>query len=226
MQRFFHRSNKTREDNSPLLLVLVTELFTVALLLLPTPAPHLRTTHKSEEQHTPVQLTDQEHTQPSQDLKEVVRAGNQAEAEARRNATLGSTRATETAQDIVCVQVGQLTKDEDRETEVHEGFVGSVCSGSGVRAEDPVGDVETSQDPVVGAVLDDVAGGHGSAAKAVHEDGLKLALEEVHAQQSADQELGVGGGGDLVEVEVQEGSKGEEEESCLLYTSDAADEMD
>lgn len=178
--------SEAREDDSPLLLVLIAELLAVTLLLLPSPAPHLRTSHESEEQHTPAQLADQEDTQPSQNLEEVVGAGNQTETKSRWNATLGSTSATQTTQDIMCVQVRQLTKDKDRETKVHKTLVGSARRGSSIRAEDPVSDVETGQNPVVGTVLDDVAGGHGCATEAVHEDGFELALQEVQGQQGAD----------------------------------------
>jgi hypothetical protein len=45
----------------------------------------------------------------------------------------------------------------------------------------------------------------------VHENSLELALEEMDGQKGADEKLGFGGSGDLVEVEVEEGSKGEEE---------------
>ena len=68
----YHSANflgKTGEDDSALLLILVTELLAVALLLLPSPAPHLQPTNKYEEQHTPVQLADKVNTQPSHDLK-------------------------------------------------------------------------------------------------------------------------------------------------------------
>jgi hypothetical protein len=65
----------------------------------------------------------------------------------------------------------------------------------------------------VGAVLEDVTGGHGGVAEAVHEEGLILTLQEVQGQEEADQELNVGWLGEgLVEVEVDQIAEGEEEE--------------
>lgn len=65
----------------------------------------------------------------------------------------------------------------------------------------------------MGAVLEDVAGGHGGAAETMHEDRLILALQEVQGQQGADEELQVRGLGErLAEAEVQERSEREKEE--------------
>ena len=49
--------------------------------------------------------------------------------------------------------------------------------------EDPVGDVESGQDPVVRAVLEDVPHGHCGKAEAVHEEGLELAFGEVEGEE-------------------------------------------
>lgn len=112
------------------------------------------------------------------------------------------------------VQVGNLAEDEECQTGVHESGVGIGCRGGSVGAEDPVGDVEAGEGPVVSAVLEDVAGRHGCVAEAVDEDGLILALEEVNGQESTDEELGVGGVGEgLIVVEVKQRAEGEEEES-------------
>jgi hypothetical protein len=223
-------SSKSREDNRALLLVLVTKLLAVALLLLPSPAPHLKTTNPDKEQHAQVQLTDKENTQPSKDFKEVVRASDSTEPKSRRNATLSGTRAAQVTQNVVRIQIGDLTEDEERQTSVHKSHVGGGTGSSRVRSEDPVGDVETGQHPVVGAVLDDVAGGHGGAAEAVHEDCLVLALQEVQGQQAADEELYVGEGGEsgerLVEGEVQQRSEGEEEEGWDQEGAEVFDDED
>ena len=173
--------SKAGEDDSALLLILVTKLLAVAILLLPSPAPHLQPTHSNEDQHTPVQLADKENTQPSQNLKEVVGTGNDTEAEPRRNASLSGTGPAEITQDVVRIQIRQLTEDKQRQSGVHKSLIGGTAGGGRVRTEHPVGDVETGQNPVVGAILDDVAGGHGGTAETVHEDCLELALQEVHA---------------------------------------------
>lgn len=51
-----YRLEKTGHEDSALLLVLVAKVLAVADLLLPGPAPHLKTTDKSEEQDAPAQL--------------------------------------------------------------------------------------------------------------------------------------------------------------------------
>lgn len=113
--------SQTREDDRALLLVLVAKFLAVALLLLPGPAPHLQSTNKDEEQHAHVELTDQEDTQPSQDLKEVVGAGDSAETKSSRDASLGSTGPTKVTQDVVRVQVRHLAKDKERQAGIHKG---------------------------------------------------------------------------------------------------------
>lgn len=99
---------------------------------------------------------------------------------------LGSTRTTKVTQHQVRIEVCQLTEDEQRNPGVHENGVvigrGSRCVG----AEYPVRDVEAGEGPVVSAILEYVAGGHGGVAEAVHEDGLVLALQEVQGQEGAD----------------------------------------
>lgn len=205
-----HSLTNVGQQDGALLLVLVAEVLAVTLLLLPSPAVHLKSTNKSEDQDAQVQLTDQEDTQPSEDLEHVVGAGNQVEAEARRNSTLGSSRTTQVTQNIVRVQVGQLAEDEQGQARPYKQRVGLRGCGCGIGSGNPVGNVETGKEPVVGAVLEDVENGHGGAAESVHEDGFKLALQEVQSQQAAYEQLQVGGVGEgLVEVEVYVRTEGE-----------------
>lgn len=64
----------------------------------------------------------------------------------------------------------------------------------------------------MGAVFENVAGGHGGIAEAVDEDSLEFALHEMDAEQDANQLLDVGRVGKrLVEVEVNERPKRVEE---------------
>jgi len=194
---------ETSDQDSTLLLVLIAKVLTVTNFLLPGPAPHLKTTNKSENYHTPVQLTDQVDTQPSENLEHIVGAGNPVKPKALGNATLSGTGATEITQNQVGIEVEDLAESENSKTGIHESLVGLRCSGGSVRTEDPVGDIETGQHPVVSAILEDVASRHGGAAEAVHEDSFILALQEVQGQKDADQELSVGGSGNSVVVEVE-----------------------
>ena len=114
----------------------------------------------------------------------------------------------------MCVEVGNLTEDKEGSTDPDEQGAMVLGGSRRIGAEDPVGDVETGESPVVGAVLKDVASGHGGIAESVHEEGLILALEEVQGQEEADEELHVGWLRErLFKVEVHEVTEGEEEES-------------
>lgn len=177
---------KPSQQDGALLLVLVAKVLAVADLLLPGPAPHLQTTNKSEDDNTPVQLASQVDTQPSNDLKHIVGASDKVEPEALGNATLSGTRTTEAAQNQVSIEVEDLAQSEQSKTGIQKGGIGLGRGGGGVRTEDPVGDVETGQSPVVRAVLEDVPGGHGGVAEAVHKDGFILTLQEVQGQEGAD----------------------------------------
>lgn len=111
------------------------------------------------------------------------------------------------------IEVCELAEDKQSNTGVHEDGVIIRRGSRSVGAEYPVRDVEASEGPVVGAVLEDVAGRHGGVAEAVHEEGLILALEEVQGQEEAHQELQLGGlRQGLLEVEVDQVAEGKEEE--------------
>lgn len=201
------------KENSLLLLVLVSEILAVALLLLPRPAPHLNTTNKSEDEYTQVQLADKENTQPGNDLKHVVRAGNEVKPKSRGNTTLSGTGPTQVPKHIVGIQICQLSEHEYGKASVYKSRVVVWAGGGGIGTENPVGNVEAGEGPVVGTVLENVAGGHGSIAEAVHKDSLILALQEVDGEKGADEELHVRRSRNSVIVEVQEGTEREEEES-------------
>lgn len=187
------RLKDSRDHDKALALVLVTEFLAVAAFLLGSPDSHLSTAHSNEEQNTPAQATDQVDTNPREDLKQVVRASDQTKSEAGRDTPLGGTCAAQVAQDQVGVQVGQLRKDKETQARIHEILVGAVGCRSRIRTEDPVGDVEACQEPVVSTVLENIAGRHGGIAEAVDEDRFKFAFQEVDTQKGADQELGIGG---------------------------------
>lgn len=112
------------------------------------------------------------------------------------------------------VQVGQFSKSEESQSCVKELRVEVISCRGRVGAEDPVCDVEASQNPVMCTVLEDIAGRHRRIAEAVNEDGFELAFQEVDAQKGANKKLDVGGIGErLVEVvvDVRPQRGGEEE---------------
>ena len=186
----------------------------------------MKTTNKSENNHTPIQLTDQVDTQPSKNLEHVVGAGNPVKPEALGNTTLSGTGATEITQNQVGIEVEDLTESENSKTGIHESLVGLGCSGAGIGTEDPVGDVETGQYPVVSAILEDVAGRHGGVAEAVDEDSFILTLQEVQGQKGADKELSIGGVGDSIVVEVEQRAEGEKEECGNQERTEVLDDED
>lgn len=54
---------------------------------------------------------------------------------------------------------------------------------------DEVGDQDSGEDPVVGGVFEDVEGGHGGIAEAVHQEGLDFAFEKVEGDESYGESL-------------------------------------
>lgn len=85
------------------------------------------------------------------------------------------------------VQIRQLSKQKECQSNVQEDRIGLGRGRCGVRTEDPVCDIKAGQDPVVGAVLEDVAGGHRGIAEAMDENRFELAFQEVDGQKTADQ---------------------------------------
>lgn len=199
------------DHDRALALVLVNELLAVATLLLRGPARHLTTTDKDEEQNAPAQSANQINADPRKHFKHVVGAGYQAEPESGRDSPFRGPRSTEITQNQVSVQVRQLCESEESHPAIQESCVGFGCR-SGIGAEDPVSDIEASQDPIVGAILEDVARRHRSIAETVDEDGFELAFQEMDGQQAADEQLDVGGlGKGFIKIVVDERPEGEEE---------------
>ena len=79
--------------------------------------------------------------------------------------------------------------------------------GGGGGQVDPVGHVQAGEEPVVGAVFEDVEGGHGGRAEAVDEEGFQFAFGEVEADEGEGEGLeggGTGAVGCVGEDEVEE----------------------
>ncbi|KFY35584.1 hypothetical protein V494_05781 [Pseudogymnoascus sp. VKM F-4513 (FW-928)] len=124
---------------------------------------------------------DKEHTDPRDELKQVVRARDDAKAEALGDTALGGALGAEVGEDDVGVEVGELAEEVHRQSGSEDVRVPALLEGrgsSGVGGEDPVRDVEHGE-PVVGEVAEDVGGWHGGGGEAVEEDGFELALDEV-----------------------------------------------
>lgn len=135
---------------------------------------------------------DQADADPRHDLKQVVGARDPAEAEAPWDAAGGGAAGAEVREHDVRVEVRELAGNEEGGAggdDVGVAARGEGPGGDGVGGEDEVGDVEAGEEPVVGGVADDVEGGHGGGGELVHEDGLELALDEVHEQHPEGQGL-------------------------------------
>ena len=76
-------------------------------------------------------------------------------------------------------QVAELADRVEGEAGVEEERVGESGGGWGARCIDPGGDVGASEEPVVGAVFEDVPEGHGCRGEFVDEYCFVFAFEEV-----------------------------------------------
>lgn len=124
---------------------------------------------------------------PRHDLKQVIRARHPVKPKALRDGPYRGAARAQIAQHDVRVEVRELAVHIERQAGVdgvalHVGQGGERQAGEAAGREHEVGDVEPGEDPVVGAVAQDVSGGHGSSGEFVHEDGLELALGEVQQQ--------------------------------------------
>jgi hypothetical protein len=81
---------------------------------------------------------------------------------------------------------GNAQGGDQRVRRTRRRAVGAIC---------PVSQVEARHDPVVAAVLVDVADGHGGRGEAVHEDSFKFALREVDDAHEECEFLEARGGG-------------------------------
>lgn len=132
----------TRDNDKALALVLVTKLLTVPALFLGGPTGHLSTAHSNEEQNAPAQATHQIDTDPSEDLEQVVGAGDQTEPKPGWDTPLGGTSTAQVAQHQVGVQVCQFGKGKQSQASVEHSRVDVVACCLRVGTEDPVGNVE------------------------------------------------------------------------------------
>jgi hypothetical protein len=158
----------------------VRELLAVALVLLDGPNVHLTDSDDKEQVGRPGQGQNG-NGQPGQGLEEVVRARNQVETVTAGDLADTGAWGTQVAEGDMGVEVGELGKDVEGNASVDKGVasLGQLCSGGVPGTVDPVGEVETGQQVIMGAVLEDIAEGHGAMREAVDKDGLILALNEV-----------------------------------------------
>ena len=76
-------------------------------------------------------------------------------------------------------EVAELADRVEEEAGVDEDWVGEVGGGWGVGGVDPGGDVGAGEEPIVGAVFEDVPEGHGCGGEFVDEYCFVFAFEEV-----------------------------------------------
>lgn len=88
------------------------------------------------------------------------------------------------------LQIAELSQCEQSNGGGGEKGAGR-CSSRRIGPVDPVGDVQTTEDPVVSRVLEDVTSRHGGIGEAVDEKSFELTLEEVQEEQDAGECLGV-----------------------------------
>lgn len=207
------KSQKTREDDISLLLVVVAKLLAVRTLLALAPGEHLRGANGDEEGDAPVSAGD-DHAKPRDDLKHVVGAGHELEAVADGDLALGAASGSQASQVSVDGGVAQLAKEVDDEAEdVHGGDVGPGSEGA--RVVEAVGAEAARDDPVEEAVLEDVLDGHGVCRELVDEEGLVLALEEVKYDHVEREPLGRRHGtGVAVQVGAGENGSGVDEDGA------------
>jgi hypothetical protein len=202
-------SEEAGDEGELLLLVGLGELLAVGALLALGPVEHGVGADGKEDDGAPAATGDDD-ADPGDDLEHVVGAGDEAGAVALGDAPLGAAGGAQTGEVEVDDGVGDLAEEVDEDAD--EGGGGAVlglCRG-GPGGVDLPGAQESGQGPVVGRVLEDVAGGHGGGGELVDEEGLDLALEEVAGEEGEAEPLGLGHG--LVAVGVEEGAQGEDGE--------------
>ena len=214
--------DKTGQHSIPLLLVAVTKLLAECLLLAPGPAAHVDDTGADEDSDGPA-AADQNNTNPSENLKHVVWAGDQVATNAVGDTLFGAAGLAEAGQVLMDDPVARLTDGKDGEAEVVERdkLITSRKVAGSVNVQRAK---QTGHEPVEGRIAEDVAGGHGVGRELVDEDGLVLALEEVNLEQREEDPLHLGDGGsdlvlvvegsDAVDVRADEGDEGMEEDGA------------
>lgn len=173
-------SQKTRQHDEPLLLILVSELLAVGLLLAPAPGIH-KVRADDDEDDERRGAGDEDDADPSDDLKHVIRTGDEGEAEAGGDLAGGLAGLAQRGEVPVDVCVGELAAEVEAEAEDVEGR-GEERFGAGGGGEGGVdleGAEEAGEDPVEERVAHDEGRGHRVGAELVHEDDLELPLDEV-----------------------------------------------
>lgn len=131
---------------------------------------------------------------------------------------------------LVDNEIGHLTTQVQRDAHIVQQAKLSP-RGKRPRRVDEEGGQQAGREPVEGAVLDDVEGGHGGGGEAVQEGGLELALDKVrdeHVEANLLHDGGWGGVGALVEVGVDLGELGADrvEEDVEEDRAEVFDEVD
>lgn len=155
------------------------------LLPIPQLPPHRPPLHPQPRNHTEPACRKaarhKEHANPRDELKQVVWAGDKAEAEPLGDPALGGAAGAKVGQDDVGVEVGELAEEVYCQTRSDDVSIPALLErrrSGGVGGEDPVGDIEHGE-PVVGEVAEDVGRRHGGGGESVEEDGFEFALDEV-----------------------------------------------
>lgn len=176
------RSDKERVHSLALGWIVFKLLF-VLLVLLEGPLEHLA--GREREEHVGSEdLGHHSEEQPGHRLPEVIGAANKLEDVAFGDTALRGARLSKIAQDNVAAVVHVLTEHElPEENRVHL-VIRDPARRSVVRAQEKVHSKESEDDPVVGAILDDISPRHRVVREAVHEQGLILALQVVDERHS------------------------------------------
>lgn len=184
--------DKTGKHGVALGLVAVTELIAKSPLLAAGPAAHVDSTGGNEDNNSKA-AADQDDTNPSEDLKHVVGAGNQVATNAVGDTTLSAAGLAEAGQVLVDNPVANLADGEEGNAEVvKKTKIVAVSRRTG--AVDVEGAHEAGKEPVEGRVAEDVGGGHGVGRELVDEEGLVLALEEMEVEEGKEEPLDLGHG--------------------------------
>jgi len=141
--------------------IFAVELLLVVSVLSSSPDEHLIGTSKHE-QVTSNRLSHNVETQPSQNLNGVVGARDKFEEESPGNLTFLRASRSQVAQNDMAVEIGELTDDENGQTDVDMGLRGSGKLG----VVDKVGNIG-GKTPVVAAIFEEIEQRHSSMRESV-----------------------------------------------------------
>lgn len=159
------------------------------MLLALGPRIHLESADGDEGRHSPVPARNND-AYPGQNLEHVVGASHKIEAEAPRDLALRAAARPKAGKVQMDRSIADLAEEVDEGShKVDDGNVG--LGGEGGWAVEGVGAKKPRDGPVEEAVLEDVEGGHGVGRELVHEDRLKLALDEVQYDHAEGEPLRV-----------------------------------